>query len=243
MNTVVLLLALSAVPGEESNATLTVVESPAQEAQNSGSHYQETCRPGLLHSLFGHRLYRRVTLVRGESQPAAHHDVQTAAHLEVQKAVRYEVQGAAVSAAVASDPGNWYVHRQLLGGASAPNYSYTINHSSTGVTGQNKLCPASGPGFTTIEQAVEAVLCMQSPDNTCSGCTNPPTPSTPGFNWFTHRDGTDFTNYTYRIEHVYSSSGSSLHCPANSTGYARTAITKATDAVIGFQHGTCPPCP
>lgn len=150
-------------------------------------------------------------------------------------------QSAIVSVAAPTDPGNWYVHRQLLGGATAPNYSYTIDHNPTTVTGQNKICPATGAGFTAIEGAAEAVHCMQSADNTCPPCINPPRSSTLGFNWYTHRDGTDFSNYTYRINHVFSAKTATHSCCPGSAGYPRTEIGKATQAMINFQKGTrCP---
>jgi len=226
MNAIAVLFAVAAIGGHERCAERKYSEPCVQEAKVCGST-QRTCCRGLLRRLFGHRRCH-------EPKPAC----------AVNDTSHYPHKGSTEIEVVAVDPGNWYVHRQLLGGAPAPNYSYTINHSSAAVTGQTMvtgLCPATGPGFTTIEAAVESLHCMQSAENKCAPCDTPPTPSTTGFVWFMHRDGT--SNYTYRINHVYSAPTSSHKICPGSSGYPRDQIGKATDAMIGYVHGTCPPCP
>ena len=226
MNAIVVLFALIGGVRDEKCVALAVAECAVPETKCcSKLTRHKSCR-SLLCGLFGHR----------DCRPA--------------KPARREVE-----IAPATDPGSWYVHRQLIpvGSTVAPNYSYTINHTripSPALPGVNKVCPASGSGFATIEQAAEAVLCLQSAENSCGNCTSPPQlPTSITYIWFTHKDGSDPNTCTYRINHAYSAPrppGSPPHaiCPnKGGPGYSYDHIGKATQAMVDFVHGNCPPCP
>lgn len=141
-----------------------------------------------------------------------------------------------------TDPGGWYVHRM---GTAPATYWYQIDHKVSGGSGVN---PAACPRYDTIQQAADAVLCLQSDmtpsTKTCDPCTpNPIYPPT-GTNWWTRRYGSGPSSWWYRINHVALSTAETCPDPAtHPTGYVNTDLIKALNAVVLFQKEMCPPCP
>lgn len=132
---------------------------------------------------------------------------------------------------VVADP-RWYVHRT---GTGFGNYWYEINHKSTGAK--------CGP-YDTIDEAGMAVLCQQTSGSPCDPCTPNPVPPATTSLWYTHRFGTAPSDYWYRINHIAISTAE--RCPPRANpdlGYVNTDLLKAVNAMVGFQNGTCPPCP
>jgi hypothetical protein len=150
-----------------------------------------------------------------------------------QKETRYKK----VMEVILSDPGNWFVHRM---GTAPGTYWYQVDHSSAGGSGIN---PAACGPYATIEEAADAILCLQSDMNpsttTCHPCSPSPIYPGPTVQWWTFRYGSGFSSYYYRIKHDTLSSAK--RCPPKATpdiGYANNQLIKALDAMTAFQAGT-----